>query len=153
MVHNRPRGIVVWQNDPSKVSASGCPSSSSVSTAKKAKRQLNGSVTYDKEHQTRTQLEYNADTQNRDLEVVLWCSAHREYNSKICCMKSYSEAWALIIIYRTSNLLDCVVSDLVSSTKSMKHKPSCGKYPPSHVELHPIVSWYCIISRKNRRLS
>ena len=44
--------------------------------------------------------------------AVLWCSACREYDSKICSMKNYSRAWVTgSENQRTSNVLDHVASD------------------------------------------
>ena len=85
---------------------------------KKAKRQV--AVTtfekwqrnLDREHQTLTWLRCDVDKDDRNLVAVLWCSACREYDSKICSMKNYSRAWVTgSENQRTSNVLDHVASD------------------------------------------
>ena len=44
--------------------------------------------------------------------ALLWCSTCREFKSKICSMKNYSQAWVTgSENLRTSNMLDHMVSD------------------------------------------
>ena len=67
-------------------------------TAKKAKLQVaiwtfeKWQSNYDKEHQTLIWLRCNADTHDKDLVAVLWCSAYREYKNMIYSMKDYLQA-------------------------------------------------------------
>ena len=93
-------------------------SGSSGGTAKKAKRQVAIStfekwqLNYDREHQTLTWLKCDRDTRDKDVVALLWCSACREYQGKICSLKNYSQAWITgSENHRTSNVLDHVASD------------------------------------------
>ena len=90
--------------------------STNYSEPKKIKRQVSVSTfkrwqrSFDSEYQTLTWLKCDKENQNR--VSVLWCSACREYSSKICSMKNYSRAWVTgSTNQRTSNVLDHVASD------------------------------------------
>ena len=54
--------------------------------------------------------------------ALLWCSACREYQSKICAMKNYSRSWiAGSENQRTSNVLDHVASEQHKAAMSHLH--------------------------------
>ena len=93
-------------------------SSGDIPATKKAKHQVTVSTfekwqrNFDQEHQTLTWLKCDRDKQDKNLVALLWCSSCREYKSKICSMKNYSQAWITgSENQRTSNVLDHVASD------------------------------------------
>ena len=101
-------------------------SSGDAAPEKKAKRQVAVSTfekwqrNYDQEHETLTWLKCDTDKQDRGLVAVLWCSACRVYESRICSMKNYSQAWITgTENQRTSNVLDHVASN--QHKASMSH--------------------------------
>ena len=97
-------------------------SSSSSASHKKLKRQISiatfnkWKVKYDSEHQTLTWLKCD---QHKDEVLSLWCSVCREYKSRICGMKNFSEAWITgSENQRSSNLLDHANSEQHKSAMS-----------------------------------
>ena len=57
--------------------------------------------------QTLTWLQCDKDRDDRGLVSLLWCSACREFQDRICSLKNYSATWANgSANQRTSNVLD-----------------------------------------------
>ena len=79
--------------------SSNALSSLSSSSSKKPKRQITVATfekwqrNFDQEHSTLTWLKCERDKRDRNLVELLWCSACREYEGRICGMKNYSAAW------------------------------------------------------------
>ena len=66
----------------------------------------------DREHQMLTWLRCDKDKQDNSLVALLWCSACREYQSRIRSMKKHSSAWVTGSENQwTSNMLDHVSCD------------------------------------------
>ena len=67
---------------------------------------------YDHNYQTLSWWRFDTDKVDRNLVALLWCSACRDYQDKICSMKNYSSAWITgTENQRTSNVLDHVACD------------------------------------------
>jgi len=93
-------------------------SGSSTASAKKNKRQISVSTfekwqqKYDSEHQSLSWLKCEVDKTDKNLVALLYCSACREYQSKICSMKNYSNVWINgSDNQRTSNMVDHATSE------------------------------------------
>ena len=106
------------------------PNTSSSSSCKKSKRQISvvtfnkWKAKYDSEHQTLTWL--NCD-QHKGEVTNLWCSVCREYKSRICGMKNFSEAWITgSENQRSSNVLDHASSEQHKSAMS-QHRTAQAK--------------------------
>ena len=117
-------------------------SNSGNSATNKAKRLLAVSTfekwqrNYNKNHQSLMWLKCDVDTPNKDYIAVLWCSICREYKSKICSMKNYSQAWITGSgNHRASNLLDHARSDQHVTAMSHLHTAQ------AMAQQEPIVSY------------
>ena len=82
----------------------------------------------------------NVNKDDRNLVALLWCSACRENDSKICSMKNYSCAWVTgSENQRTSNVLDHVASD--------QHKAAMSRLRAAQTKAsnEPITSYAPIV--------
>jgi len=93
-------------------------SGSSIASAKRNKRQISvltfekWQQKYDREHKSLSWLKCEIDKMDKNVVVFLYCSACREFQSKICSMKNYSSVWINgSDNQQTSNLLDHTTSE------------------------------------------
>ena len=92
--------------------------SSSGSVSKKPKRQITLATfekwqrNFDQDYSTLTWLKCEREKCDRHFVELLWCSACKEYEGRICSLKNYSAAWVTESgNHRTSNVLDHATSE------------------------------------------
>ena len=107
-----------FRSSESSGSSSSSLASPSSSSNKKPKRQITLATfekwqrNFEHDHSTLTWLKCERDKCDCNSVKLLWCSACREYEGRICSMKNYSAAWVTgSENQRTSNVIDHATSE------------------------------------------
>ena len=133
------------RSEPPLFSSVGTSSSGDTVLEKKAKCQVTIS-TFEKWQRTTimTWLRCDKDEQDKSLVALRWCSACREYQSRIHSMKNYSSVWVTgSENQQTSNVLDHVscdqhkaaMSHLCAAQAKARKEPVTSYAPIAHALL------------------
>ena len=132
-------------------------SSSSTAITKKSKRQITVSTfekwqqNYDSEHQSLSWLKCETNKADKNLVARLYCSACREYQTKICSMKNYSAVWVNGSDNQyTSNLLDHATSGQHKKAMAELHTAQARASRTPVVQYAPIAHALSMLSDVDR---